>query len=566
MSESVENAIRRICREHGDDATRLLDIARAVQAELRCVSSDAMDHLAARLGIPRVEVESFVSFYAFLTKEPTGRIVIRLCDDIVDRMHGFDHVAKAFREELGIGIGETTPDGAFTLETTACIGLSDQAPAALVNDVPVTRLSGDLAREIVHELRRHMDPARLVRSMGDGNNASDLVQSMVRNNVRKAGPVVLTEERRGEAIRKALTMSPKEVIRAIKTARLRGRGGAGFPTGMKWEYARAAPGGRKYVICNADEGEPGTFKDRVILTERANRLFAGMVIAGYAIGADSGIVYLRAEYTYLHRLLEHQLQARRDEGLLGRDIIGRGFDFDIRIQLGAGAYVCGEESALINSCEGRRGDPRNRPPFPVEAGYLGCPTVVNNVETLCCVTKILEEGPATFCEFGSAASTGTKLLSVSGDCRRPGVYELPFGVTLRSVLDLVGATDAKAVQVGGPSGRLVGPDDFDGAIFYEGLATGGAVVVFGEDRDVLEIVHASMRFFEEESCGYCTPCRVGNVLLREGVERVMDGRGEPEDLDRLVELGEMVRATSRCGLGQTSPNPVLTSLTSFRSD
>ena len=253
-------------------------------------------------------------------------------------------------------------------------------------------------------------------------------------------------------------MRPAEVIRSVKTSRLRGRGGAGFPCGLKWEFTRGAEGERKFVLCNADEGEPGTFKDRVLLTERPDRVFAGMTIAGYAIGAEQGILYLRVEYAYLRPFLEDVLLKRRTDGLLGHSVCGKGgFNFDIRIQMGAGAYICGEETSLISSCEGMRGDPKTRPPFPAQKGYLGCPTVVNNVETLCCVTKILEEGPATFSAFGTEQSSGTKLLSISGDCRRPGVYELPFGVTLRQVLKLAGADDAIAVQISGPSGQSVMP-------------------------------------------------------------------------------------------------------------
>ena len=565
MSENLAARVSAICREYGSDAGRMIDITRAVQAEFGCVSEQAVEVIAQETSATLADVESCVSFYSFLSSEQKGQVVIRVCDDVPDRMAGFQRVLDAFSDELGIQPGETTEDGAFTLETTACIGLSDQAPGALVNDVPVTHLSSDKAREIVRELRRHMDPRRLVHEEGDGNNAHPLIHSMVRNNARGVGAILYTPYNRGEAVHKALSISPKEVIRAIKTARLRGRGGAGFPAGMKWEFARNAPGDSKYVICNADEGEPGTFKDRVLLTERSDRLFAGMTIAGYAIGAANGILYLRAEYRYLLPFLEAQLHERREDGLLGKNVLGReDFDFDIRIQMGAGAYVCGEETALIASCLGGRGDPWNRPPFPAIEGYQGFPTIVNNVETLCCVTKIMEEGPATFCEYGTRQSAGTKLLSISGDCLRPGVYEVPFGVTLGEVLELCGAEEPVAVQVGGPSGQMVGEGDFDRQICFDDLPTGGSMMVFGPDRDLLEIAENFMDFFVEESCGYCTPCRVGNVLLRETLQRVRSGRAEPQDLENLESLGNTVRKTSRCGLGQTSPNPILSSLRNFR--
>ncbi|MEZ6318188.1 MAG: NADH-ubiquinone oxidoreductase-F iron-sulfur binding region domain-containing protein [Phycisphaerales bacterium] len=327
-----------------------------------------------------------------------------------------------------------------------------------------------------------------------------------------------------------------------------------------------APPASKVVICNADEGEPGTFKDRVLLTEYPDRVFAGMTIAGYAVGAHEGILYLRGEYAYLVPFLQDVLEKRRADGLLGEDVGGRGrFAFDIRIQVGAGAYVCGEETALISSCEGREGTPKTRPPFPVQKGYMGVPTVVNNVETLACVTKILEVGAASFCEHGTAQSTGTKLLSIAGDCSRPGVYEVPLGITLGAVMELCGGQTAAAVQVGGPSGQLVGPEAFARKICFDDLSTGGALMVFGPQRDILSIVSAFMEFFAEESCGYCAPCRIGTVLMKERIDRIRAGRGEPNDLVELEELCKTVKTMSRCGLGQTAPNPILTSLANFQA-
>jgi len=566
MSENLEQAINEICQACGNDRTRMMDIVTATQKRFGHVSGKAMELIADRVGTHRVEVQSVVSFYAFLSEQPQGKVVIRLADDIVSRMRGSEHVAEALRDELGVDFGQTTPDGKISLERAACIGMCDQCPAALVNGTVITNLAGDTAREAVRELKKNLHPGRLVRRLGDGNNANDLIRSMVTNNIRQTGPVIFGELESGRAIRKALAMTPAEVIRDVKTARLRGRGGAGFPTGMKWEFTRAAAGEERYVICNADEGEPGTFKDRVILTERAELLLEGMTIAGYAVGSRAGIIYLRGEYEYLRPFLESLLAERRKGGLLGRNVGGKeGFDFDIRIQMGAGAYVCGEETALISSCEGSRGDPKTRPPFPAQKGYLGSPTLVNNVETLCCVAQILDKGPAWFAQMGSRNSTGTKLLSVSGDCTRPGVYELAFGVRLGDLLELVGAEQAAAVQIGGPSGEMVGPDGFDRTVCFDDLATGGSVMVFGPGRDVIEIVSAFLDFFVEESCGYCVPCRVGNVLLKERIDRILKGKGEPGDLDYLQQLGETIKATSRCGLGETSPNPVLTTLKNFRS-
>ncbi len=567
MASSSLKEVGAICARHENDPTRLMDILIEVQDRHGGVSQDAIDTIAARVGVPRVDVEGTASFYSFFSREQKAHIVIRVCNDIVDRMNGMDVVARAFSEELGIGFGETTPDGMISLEYTPCIGMSDQAPAALVNNEVVTYLSSDRAREVVQTLRATGDPRRLVHRLGDGNNAHPLVKSGVHNNIRRKGEVIFADYTPNAGLEKALAMSPVEVINEVKTARLRGRGGAGFPAGMKWEFTRSAAGSPKYIICNADEGEPGTFKDRVLLTELPDRIFEGMTIAGYAVGAECGVLYLRGEYTYLHPYLLDVLAIRRRKGLLGRDIAGKkGVHFDIRIQLGAGAYVCGEETALISSCEGLRGDPKNRPPFPAAKGYLGKPSAVNNVETYCAACRVLDKGAGWFAATGSKDSTGTKLLSISGDCAGPGVYEVPFGVTVKDMLAMVGAENAKAVQIGGPSGQIVSPREFERRITYDELATGGSVIVFGPDRDVIDIVHSFLEFFCDESCGYCTPCRAGNVLLKGYVEKFRAGTATSADLAIMKEVAETVKFMSRCGLGQTSPNIVLTSLERFSDE
>jgi [NiFe] hydrogenase diaphorase moiety large subunit len=558
---------RQICGNFGNDKGRLMDILLGVQAQAGCIAPEALDEIAKSLSMNRVEVESAATFYAFFGSKPRGRFVIRLCNDVIDRLQGVDRIAAAFRAELGIEFGQTTADGLFSLEYTPCIGMSDQAPALLINDKVVTRVSTDMVREIVQTLRTAKNLEQLKLTFGDGNNSHALVRSMVNNNLREKGGVVFAPYAPGVALQRALSEEPVEVIKIVKASRLRGRGGAGFPTGMKWEFTRGAAGERKFIVCNADEGEPGTFKDRVILTEAPGLMFEGMTIAGYAIGAREGIVYLRGEYSYLLPYLEDLLAKRRAAGLLGRDVLGKaGFQFDIRIQLGAGAYVCGEETALLSSCEGKAGNPKTRPPFPAQKGYLDMPTVINNVETHCAVARILENGPSWFTSMGTKASAGTKVFSVSGDCSQPGVYELPFGITVEELLARVGASDTIAVQVGGSSGRMIGPSEFGRQFCFDQLATGGSVMVFGKGRDVLAISHAFMEFFVEESCGYCTPCRVGTRLLQERLGRFLSGKAELDDIDYLEKTGEVVKISSRCGLGQTAANPVLGTIQSFRGE
>jgi len=558
---------RQICMNFANDKGRLMDILLGVQAQAGCIAPEALDEIAQSLSMNRVEVESAATFYAFFSRRPRGRFVIRLCNDVVDRLQGMDRIAAAFREELGIEFGQTTADGLISLEYTPCIGMSDQAPALLINDKVVTHVSTDMVREIVQTLRTSKRLDQLKLTLGDGNNSHPLVHSMVNNNLRERGAVVFAPYTPGVALQRALSEQPVELIKIVKTSRLRGRGGAGFPTGMKWEFTRAAAGKRKFIVCNADEGEPGTFKDRVILTEAPGLMFEGMTIAGYAIGAAEGIVYLRGEYAYLLPYLEDVLAKRRAAGLLGRDILGKlGFTFDIRIQLGAGAYVCGEETALLSSCEGRPGNPKTRPPFPAQKGYLDMPTVINNVETHCSVARIIENGPSWFASMGTKASSGTKVFSVSGDCARPGVYEIPFGITVAELLARVGAADTIAVQIGGASGRMIGPAEFGRQFCFDQLATGGSVMVFGPGRDVLAISHAFMEFFVEESCGYCTPCRVGTRLLHERLGRFLTGKAGLADMDYLEKTGKTVKTGSRCGLGQTAANPVLGTLQSFRQE
>jgi [NiFe] hydrogenase diaphorase moiety large subunit len=564
MSE-LGPVIKEICAKFGNDRARLMDMVEAVQKKIDHVPREAFALIAKEANTHRVEVESVVSFYAFLSDKKKGEVVIRLCDDIIDRFQGGESVGELLIKELGIGFGETTADGKITLEKTPCIGMSDQAPAMMVNDTVVTDLTPEKIPALVEQLRQNPDPQALVTEPGDGNNADPLVKQMVKNNICEAGSVILSDYRKDSGLRKALTQTPEEVIEDVKGSGLRGRGGAGFLTGFKWELTRQAAGNEKFVLCNADEGEPGTFKDRVLLTERADLVFEGMTVAAYAIGAETGIIYLRAEYAYLRAFLEEKMNQRRAANLLGNNILGNeGFNFDVRIQMGAGAYVCGEETSLISSCEGTRGDPTDRTPFPVVKGYMVSPTAVNNVESYCCAARIMDKGPGWFSSIGTDRSAGTKLLSVCGDCTRPGIYEVPFGTKLREVLDLAGAEDVACVCVGGPSGQMVGPAQFDLGISYEELSTGGSMMVFSNQRDILEVAEAFMEFFVDESCGYCVPCRVGNVLLKNRLERVRKGEGSQGDLDYLQRLGESVKLTSRCGLGQTSPNPVLSTLKNFR--
>jgi [NiFe] hydrogenase diaphorase moiety large subunit len=384
---------------------------------------------------------------------------------------------------------------------------------------------------------------------------------------RRTGPVLFSEYKRGEGIKQALSKSREDILFDLRNSGLKGRGGAGFPTSTKWMLTAAALADKKYLVCNADEGEPGTFKDRVLLLEYPELVFDGMVIGGYTIGAQTGIVYLRGEYEYMLEYLEEYLMKMRDDNLLGKNILGKeGLNFDISIRLGSGAYVCGEETALIESLQGHRGEPRNRPPYPVNTGYLGYPTSVNNVETLASVPHIVIKSGNWFRHYGTDKSTGSKLFSVSGDCEEPGVYELPWGTSIKQLLKIVGAKNTKAVQVGGASGICIPKSQFDRVLAYEDAATGGSVIVFNESRDMLKVLRNFLEFFVEESCGQCTPCRIGNVKLLEGVEKIEKGEYTFLYINTLKDLGRTMQIASKCGLGQSSPNSFISILENFKDE
>ena len=381
-----------------------------------------------------------------------------------------------------------------------------------------------------------------------------------------------------KALGKVLTeMKPQEVIDIILESGLRGRGGGGFPTGRKWQFAAAQPAGKKYVVCNADEGDPGAFMDRSILEGDPHAVFEAMAIAGYAIGADEGYIYVRAEYPIAVHRLQVALKQTRENGMLGKDIFGTGFNFDIQLRLGAGAFVCGEETALLTSIEGNRGEPRPRPPFPAVKGLFGKPTIINNVETYANIPQIILKGAKWFTSMGTEKSKGTKVFALGGKIENTGLVEIPMGTTLREVVEEIGGgipngKKFKAAQTGGPSGGCIPADLIDTPIDYDNLISigsmmgSGGLIVMDEDNCMVDIAKFFLEFTVDESCGKCTPCRVGVPKLLEILEKITSGNGELEDLDRLEELANYIKSASLCGLGQTAPNPILSTLRYFKDE
>jgi [NiFe] hydrogenase diaphorase moiety large subunit len=527
----------------------LLQALREVQAAFGHVPQRAIHALSAHCGVEHGDVRAVVGFYHFLSATPQGRYVIHLSDGVTDHLLGADALCARLCARLGVVEAQTRGDGRVSVHRTSCTGLCDQGPAGLVNGQPLVDLS----------------PARIDAIADLVNGDVPLSQwpadfFTVRNTIWRRDQTLDHPLAPGEALAALCAVDvvggAQALFEAVRDAGLRGRGGAGFPTWRKWEACRAAPGPR-VVTCNADEGEPGTFKDRLLLMEWTHAVVEGMTLTALAVGADTGVIYLRAEYAFVAPHLREILAERRRLGLLGENVCGSGRAFDVELHLGAGAYVCGEETALLESAEGKRGIPRTRPPFPVVRGFEGRPTVNNNVETFVQVAQIARHGASWFRARGTDTSPGTRILSIAGDVPRPGLYEVAWGVTIDEVLALCGATDVGAVLVGGPSGRLVPPAGFGRRLAFDDLPTGGAFTVFDRSRDLVDIARRFTQFFADESCGFCTPCRVGCVQLTSLAGRLASGRGSRRDVGRIREIGDLMQRLSHCGLGQTAPHPLL---------
>jgi [NiFe] hydrogenase diaphorase moiety large subunit len=530
-------------------SVKLLSILREIQAEFHFISKDAIEILANLLKIERTQIISVVAFYHFLSLEFRGKYEIFLSDSITDQMLGKQSLAHYFAKKLGIVLGQVRGDGLVSLDNTACTGMCDQGPAGLINGYAITQLNKPRIDEIV---------ALIEQQIPVEDWAKEIFK--VEDNICKTDLLLTKEITQGLALKHTFERGLTETLAEINLSGLRGRGGAGFNTAMKWQFCSQEQATMRYVVCNADEGEPGTFKDRVLLNRYADQVFEGMTICAAIIDAKQGFLYLRAEYLHLYFQLEAILANRRDNNLLGQNILKQGFDFDIEIRLGAGVYICGEESALIESLEGKPGIPRNRPPYPVVEGYLNQPTVVNNVETFLAAAKIAVIGGQAFAKIGTKKSTGTKVLSISGDCEYRGIYEYPFGTTLNTILNDCGAKDVLGIQIGGPSGTFISNQEFERTLGFEDLATGGSFIIFNQQRNILDWVKNFTDFFVDESCGFCTPCRVGTSLLKKQLDKIVDGHGSAGDIVALEEICQLVKNYSHCGLGQTAANPILTTL------
>lgn len=517
------------------DASLLLQRLIQIQDRYSCVPEHAIECLQHKLNINKNDIHAVISFYSFLSFEYLGEYHVLFSDNITDRMAG----NRALHDQLQLALQETS----YTVGFTSCTGLCDQGPGLLVNGVAINRINEQRIAQIAQLMLEHRPVSEWPAEFFN-----------IENNIRRRDRQLSISPDPGESLRKLLQKDNDWLHQTLDESGLRGRGGAGFNTATKWSLCQQVTVGEHYVVCNADEGEPGTFKDRVLLNTDAHSVIEGMTLCARYINAQRGFIYLRAEYRYLVPSLEEVLHQRRNDGLLGDRILGQeGFNFDIDIHLGAGAYICGEESALIESLEGRRGIPRIRPPFPVESGYRNQPTVVNNVETFWSVTRIVLKGSEWFTQSGTPQSRGTRLLSISGDCQLPGIYEYPFATSITEILQDCGGQQAQAVQISGAAGNLVLSKDFNRQLSFEDLPSGGSFMVIGPERDLMDVAETFSVFFKHESCGFCTPCRVGTALLVDSISNFRKGMATRGNIQQLRQLLELMTVSSFCGLGCSAP-------------
>ncbi len=564
------------------DRHLLLPALQAAQSRVGWVSEGALNHICERLDLPPAEAYGVVTFYALLSTTPGPPRVAHVCDDIACLANGADRLCAELERRVGPA-GTSKGDGGSAWIRSPCLGQCERGPVALVQISGPRSTEWTVAPATVDEIRTNLDrgiPTTPASAAVPQTGARSRVRLPLLGRIGVADPTSLDDYRAHggyTALRQALALGPERVIREVIDSKLLGRGGAAFPTGRKWEAVARAPVRPHYLVCNADESEPGTFKDRVLMEEDPFALVEAMTICAYATGCERGFVYVRGEYPLATARVQSAIDQARERGFIGDNVFGAGVRFEIEVRRGAGAYICGEETALFNSIEGRRGEPRNKPPFPVQVGLFGQPTVVNNVETLVNILDIVTGGGAAFAAIGTPGSTGTKLFCVSGCVTAPGLYEVAFGVTLRELIDLAGgvrdARPLQAVLLGGAAGVFVGTGELDMPLTFEGARAAGAtigsgvVMVFDDRVDLRQIVLRIAAFFRDESCGQCVPCRVGTVRQEEALHRIAAGTpiGSRDGEEALIDdLAQVMRDASICGLGQTASGAVQTALRKLR--
>ncbi|MBA2700214.1 MAG: NAD(P)H-dependent oxidoreductase subunit E [Chloroflexi bacterium] len=544
----------------------LLPALHAVQDRIGWISQPALNYISRRLSVPPAEAYGVATFYALYSTKPRPSAVAHICDDIACRIAGAERTCEDLERSLGPA-GEAARDGQIGWLRSPCLGLCDLAPAALITRAGDRAMSSTAAPVDAAGVLQRLDGTNVMRPPLPARQAGDPALRLLRRvGVVDPGSLEAYQASGGyRALRRALELGSEAVIAEITAARLMGRGGAAFPTGRKWAAVAAQPVRPHYLVCNADESEPGTFKDRVLLEGDPFAIVEAMTVAGIATGAELGYLFIRGEYPEAERRVSTALAAAREAGLLGNDILGSGYRFEVVLRRGAGAYICGEETALFEAIEGKRGEPRNKPPYPADVGLFGKPTVVNNVETLANIPLILDIGGAAYAAIGTEASTGPKLFCLSGHVHRPGVYEVDFGATLGDLIELAGGVPGgrgiQAILLGGAAGVFVGPEALDLPLTFEATRAAnatlgsGVIMVFDDTVDLVDTLRRVAQFFRDESCGQCVPGRVGTVRQEELLARLAAGsrvRDRDAELVLLREIGQTMRDASICGLGQTA--------------
>ncbi len=538
--------------------TMLLPALLKTQQIYDYIPREAAQAISDSLNVPLADLYGVIEFYSMLSSEPRAETSIRVCTTPSCASQGSGDLVAELCQHLGVGVGEATVDGRYIIEEVECLGLCDHAPGVLVGDDMV----GEATLETIFNPVGHPQSAIY---------GEDL-HLMAR--VGKIDPLSTAEFQKAggfDGLRKVLAMPEDQVIQMITDAELTGRGGAGFPTGLKWSGCAEVDRFPKYLVCNEDESEPGTFKDRALIEGDPFTIIEGMIIAAYAIGAGKGYLYIRGEYTHSHQVILQALKTAAQDGFLGKNILGSGFDFDIELRSGAGAYICGEETALFESIEGKRGFPRVKPPFPTTHGLFNQPTVINNVETLANVALIAKIGADEYKKMGASGSTGPRLFSISGDVEKPGIYEVTEPITLEQLIykkagGIRGGKELRTVLLGGAAGKFVAPDHLDVTLTNQGVKEAGlslgsgAVVVFDEEVDMKFVLHGLGHFFAHESCGKCYPCQLGTQRQAEILDRNLRGQALVGDIERLEDIIATMTDTSLCGLGQTAGSAVLSAI------
>ncbi|HEX3542903.1 MAG TPA: NADH-quinone oxidoreductase subunit NuoF [Candidatus Acidoferrum sp.] len=581
MSAELTARFERLQSAYPVKRSALIPMLMYAQDEFGYISNEVIAEIAARLELRTVQVEETLEYYSMLHRKPMGKYHVQVCTNVACMLRGGNELLERAKKRLEVGHKEVTKDGIFSLEEVECIGACTGAPAMQINYDFYENLTPLTFDRLIQELDygRKAEPVPVISGALHDREPGEIPVISKRWGIENSTKIDVFLQHGGyQALEKALKhMTPESIIDEMKKSNLRGRGGAGFPTGMKWSFVPKDSPKARYVICNADESEPGTCKDRPLMEMDPHQLIEGMVIAGRAIGSHQGFIYIRGEYRYVLDIVQGAIREAYERGYLGKNILGSGFDYDLLIHTGAGAYECGEESALMESLEGKRGYPRIKPPFPAVVGLYGCPTIINNVETLSAVPAIILGGGEAYANLGTLKNGGTRLLCVAGHVNKPGIYEIPLGMNMKEFIygmagGITGGKKLKAVIPGGSSCPLLTADEIDIPMDYDSVAKAGSMlgsggmVVMDEDTCMVDMARRIMHFYAHESCGWCIPCREGTTWLRKMLERIHAGYGREQDIDMLSELSKNILGRSFCPLGDAAAMPTISMVQKWRNE